>query len=259
LAVSIRTAGSITLLIQPFLLAVRPGESLTLEISGGATHTRMAPPVEYINHVLAPLLRAFGVDVSILATDYGFYPPGGAIARCEIRAGEPQQALRLVEPGPVTAVRGVSLASEHLRRARVAERQAESAAAELAQVVRCPIRIDTRTVPAPSPGSAVVLWAEGPNRLLGADALGQKGHPAEAVGREAATRLWREIEAGACVDAHAADMIAPFIALSDLPCAALTSEATRHLTTNIDTARLFLGPRIRLDGTVITSTNADGR
>ena len=74
-----------------------------------------------------------------------------------------------------------------------------------------------------SQGTGIVLWAsekgEGENaggrRLLGADCLGERGKPAEKVGKEAALSLINEIEAGADIDIRAVDQLLPYMALAE--------------------------------------------
>jgi len=99
------------------------------------------------------------------------------------------------------------------------------------------------------PGSGVVLYAEtGSGSIIGADAIGDKGKPAEKVGSEAAERLLVEIKAGAPVDRHLVDMLIPYTAVAKGSSEILTSEITLHTLTNIRVTELIAGVQFRVKG-----------
>lgn len=79
LSVNIRTAGAISLLLQPLLIAcAQDNFSVNLSIEGGATNTNMSPPLAYLENVLFPLLQKFGINCKLKILREGFYPKGGA-------------------------------------------------------------------------------------------------------------------------------------------------------------------------------------
>jgi RNA 3'-terminal phosphate cyclase len=143
------------------------------------------------------------------------------------------------------AIKGVSVASSFLAKARVAERQAESANDALGSVLPVEIRVDyCRSA---SPGTVVTLWTvdkEG-RSLVGADALGEKGKPAEAVGREAAHKLLETLHTEAAVDVHLADNLIPLLAL--VGGKIKTDRITDHIRANIYVCEKFLDVRFRVD------------
>jgi RNA 3'-terminal phosphate cyclase len=143
------------------------------------------------------------------------------------------------------AIRGISAASEFLAKARVAERQAESAGAVLGSGP--PVDIRTEYCRSASPGTVITLWtvdAAG-QPLVGADALGEKGKPAEEVGREAARQLMETLHTEAAVDVHLADNLIPLLAL--LGGAVKTARITDHIRANAHVCEQFLGMRFRID------------
>jgi RNA 3'-terminal phosphate cyclase (ATP) len=92
------------------------------------------------------------------------------------------------------------------------------------------------------------LWAEtDKGGLLGADAIGELRKPSEAVGREAAEKLWEEISNKPAVDVHLADMIVPYIALSKGVSRFTTRALSEHLETNIWLAEKILGVKFRFE------------
>ncbi|MCB9264533.1 MAG: RNA 3'-terminal phosphate cyclase [Lewinellaceae bacterium] len=256
----IGTAGSISLLLQallpPLLFASGP---TTLRLRGG-TCGKWQPPVEYTDKVLLPYLRRFaGIEMEIIRR--GYFPKGGGEVNVRIHpkfsswkeaAGLP--AFSLLERKSLQRIAGIAFAAEILAQRQVAERMAAAAAAEL-QEWQCPVNITSVYGPAHNPGAGITLWAEvqaspsGSPLCLGTDALGERGKPAEAVGREAARRLHHALHSGGPVDEHLADQLVPYLAL--LPGSRLKmGHPSSHLLTNIDITELFLPVRFERKETI---------
>jgi RNA 3'-terminal phosphate cyclase (GTP) len=260
-SLDIGTAGSVTLLLQALLLpCMFAGGETTLKISGG-TDTRWSIPVDYFTHLILPVFRRLG-RVEAVAIQRGFYPKGQGMLELRIRpqmpalsardAGALRQTARRLLPGLDLSVRrkpmrigGLSAAAEFLAKARVAERQAESAGAALGDEPACDIRTEySRTA---SPGTVITLWtidADG-RSLIGADALGEKGKPAEEVGREAARKLVQTLRTEAVVDAHLADNLIPLLAV--VGGKIKTERITGHIRANIHVCEQFLGMKYKID------------
>lgn len=91
------TAGSCVLLAQaalPCLLLARPGpggcSESHLELRGG-TDAAMAPPADYLSHVLLPVLRSqLGVHAEMGLQRRGFYPK---VCRCGMTPSQKQKRL----------------------------------------------------------------------------------------------------------------------------------------------------------------------
>jgi RNA 3'-phosphate cyclase len=260
-AIDIGTAGSVTLLLQALLLpAMFAAVETRLRIKGG-TDTRWSIPLDYCTRLVLPLYAQFA-GIEILDRQRGFYPRGQGHLELRIRpravpprAGPGEDFLSALRPRlrrldlatrlEPTRIEGVSAASIHLAAARVAERQAESAAAALGGAL--PVDIRTQYGRAASPGSVITLWAvdSAGRALLGADALGERGKPAEAVGRQAAGRLAQVLGSGAVVDAHLADNLIGLLALCG---GALKTESiTGHIRSGIYVCERFLGVRFDVD------------
>jgi RNA 3'-terminal phosphate cyclase (ATP) len=100
-----------------------------------------------------------------------------------------------------------------------------------------------------SPGSGVSLWtSKQENRIIGADALGQRKLKAEVVGEQAAASLIQELKTSAPVDVHQADMIIPYIALSEGESSFSVSELAMHTITNIHVVEQFLDIKFDVKG-----------
>ena len=101
------TAGAVSLVAQAAVPAlILGGRPARLRITGG-TDVAMAPPVGYLAHVLAPILRAhLGVRLSVETIRRGYFPRGGGavVARVDASASEddrktfPLPPIRLERP-----------------------------------------------------------------------------------------------------------------------------------------------------------------
>jgi RNA 3'-terminal phosphate cyclase len=93
----------------------------------------------------------------------------------------------------------------------------------------------------------ITLWtvdAAG-GSLAGADALGEKGKPAEEVGREAARKLMETLHTDAAVDVHLADNLIPLLAL--VGGRIKTVRITDHLRANVYVCERFLDTKFTID------------
>src|SRR5438477_7276166 len=117
----------------------------------------------------------------------------------------------------MSRIHGISHATALPR--HVAERQAASAKEKLDDAKLPFPSIDVEVVDDRSelsPGSGIVLSAERQNgNILGSDALGERGRPAEEVGSTAGRILVEEVKSGAILDRHMGDMIVPYLVLGE--------------------------------------------
>ena len=71
-------------------------------------------------------------------------------------------------------------------------------------------RINVQSFELLSTGSGITLWSG----YCGGSALGERGLPAEKVGRRAAEEIVSELSSKASVDVHLADQLIPYMALA---------------------------------------------
>ena len=234
LSIHVSTAGSIGLVFQSLMIpAAQAGGPVTIRVTGGATFGKFAPPVPYIQSVLLPVLERMGYNADIVVNRQGFYPKGGADATITIQPFSELRPLKLLDCGAASEIEGVSIASTHLERNQVAERQAQ-AAAEVLKKDGLTGRIRPLYVESECPGSGMVLWvktAEG--CIFGADSLGEFRKPSEAVGREAAEKLVATLKSGATVDPHLSDQLLPAMAFAPGTSSMVVPEITMHAKTNM--------------------------
>jgi RNA 3'-terminal phosphate cyclase (GTP) len=259
LSIDIGTAGSITLLMQSLLLpCIFGGGKYRLRIKGG-TDVAWSMPADYLREVIIPTLKRYS-DIDCLVESRGYYPAGGGRIDIKIKGKHTLEnisevpPLRLTEAGNLIQIKGISHASTDLEGAQVAARQAHAAKITLSKL-GCPVSIETSYNQAISTGSGITLWAistdpkdptgANPFQRIGADALGEKGKRAEAVGEEAATKLIAEIKSHSAVDSNQADNIIPLMGL--IGGTIKTSEISKHTISNIYVTEKFLDVKFQVD------------
>lgn len=244
----IGTAGSIPMLLLTVLpLCAFAKRAVHIHIVRGGTDVRHAPTINYLKHVLLPMLERMGLKTSLTIHKYGYYPKGMGEVSLEVEPCQKLSPLRLEEFGSVRELCGVSVCT-FLANRRVAERQAKAANEYLSHGgYEARIKVVNDESNPIQKGSSLALWAKtDTNLLLGGDAIGELRKPSEVVGREAAQNLFKELKAQATVDVHLADMLVPYVALAEGKSIYLARSMTDHLDTNIWLAQEILGVRFQV-------------
>ena len=260
-AVDVGTAGSATLVATTVLPAALVADgTVRLRIDGG-TDVAWSPPADYLAGVTLPALRAHGLAAAIETPRRGFYPAGGGRLDLTLGPSTPRP-LALTLPnapnrGTVERVDVAAVASADLLDADVADRMVREAAARLdEQGVPVGTRA-ARYADADSTGAAVTLrvadrvggrvdreddaTADGSAvPVAGSSALGEQGVPAETIANRAVSGLERWQRSPGVVDAHLADQLVPWLALTGgtvrIP------SVTDHVASAVAVARAFDRP-----------------
>jgi len=244
----IGTAGSIPMLLLTVVpMCVFAERKTVLRISKGGTDVMHSPTINYVKHVLLPMLHRMGVVAEINVNKYGYYPRGMGEVVISVEPCSKLYPINLTKFGKLRGIEGISVCT-FLRDREVADRQAKAANQFLE---RNGLRADIRVVYDESnplqKGSSLVMWAEtDTGALLGADAIGELKKTSETVGREAAEKLLVEIRAKPTVDVHLADMLVPYVAFAEGESSYLVREMTEHLDTNIWLAQTILGKKFSI-------------
>ncbi len=275
--IDIGTAGSITLVLQALTLpCLFAPAKVTLNIKGG-TAGKWAASVDYMQNILLPHLQRFVEKVELKVLKRGYYPKGGGEVKLEISPRFSLQKfetfanfmeeleykcakISLTKQGELEQIRGIVNVSADLMDKEVAERIKKSCENTLREY-DAPITIRVGYSNTASVGGEAVVWAlYGENGkvdfdnpvILGGDALIEKQKSSEEIGKEAAQELKSEMEAGAAVDRHIADMLIQFMGI--LPGSEIhTSEITNHTKTNIYVVEKFLDVGFNTEGNKIFS------
>lgn len=242
LEIKVSTAGSIGLVLQALLIAaLRFEKPVKIRFIGGGTWGKWAPPVLYLEKVLFPLLGCAG-SLAIEIKKDGFYPVGGAEVEVVVGPFKPKE-INILEKGKLVGIDVFSIASENLKKASVAERQASAADFFLAERFGVPLKSEKKYVPSASAGSGILIVGKYEHSLLGGDCVGEIGKKAESVGIEAAKNFLSETGA---VDRHAADMLLPYMGFVGSGTFA-TAKITQHIVTNCSVIEKFLPVKFEID------------
>jgi len=241
--IDIKTAGSITLLLQTILpIVIFSNKKVSLTIFGG-TDVPGSPTINYYKKVFAYYLEKFGVTLKINVEKYGFYPKGGGKVNVEVGGIKNLNSVRFVERGELKEISAFSIASKELQKAKVAERQLSGLESVLGKINGSYQYVDTLSI-----GTSLLAIAEYENCVLGKDGLGEKGKRAEDIGREVGTELKKSIESDACLDKFMADQILIFAALAKGTSEFTIEEFTDHVNTNMITCEKLLNVRFVKEG-----------
>jgi RNA 3'-terminal phosphate cyclase (ATP) len=245
----IKTAGSCSLVFQTLMPLIFAGKPSHITIKGG-THVPFSPPYHYISQIFLPALNRIGINIESTISSYGFYPKGGGEVGFRIFPSKNIKGRDLTVRGDlnslslISGVSGLPLS--------IAERQRQSAMNLLASFSP---RVKVLEAPSPAQGTFVFIKAEYENSWAGFSALGKKGKPAEAVGREAAEEFIHFHNASACIDPHLADQIVTYLSLARQNSSFTTSRMTQHLLTNVWVIEKFLNIKYEIKGKL----GAEGR
>jgi len=248
--VDVRTAGSVTLILQAFMIpsAFAPGPvKITLK---GGTDVRWAPPVDYLQNVTLPILRSIGHQINLKLLKRGYYPQGGGKLRAHMIPWKNYQPFHIDDLN-VDFIRGISHCNKLPR--HVADRQALAAEKKLKIAgYDSQILIETAN-DALGPGSGIVIWSESndqtsnPMGKVGGSSLGEPGKRAELVGEEAAIELLRHLSISAPLDRYMADQIIPYMAIHGSSTVKI-AELTSHTLTNIYAAEKISSHHFQVRG-----------
>ena len=240
--VNIETAGSVGLVLQVLqIAALKAKNPVKVEIRGGATYGKWAPPIDFVSNVFYKILERLGYKIRLEIEKHGFYPRGGARVTAIFHPPKEIKGLNLVGSGKISEIFGISVASKHLEEKKVAERQKISARGEIFNSLKVSPRIDTAYFDTESIGSAITLSLTTQNgAILGAAKVGEQSLRAESVGKEVSQTLIEDFSAGATIDSHSLDQIIPFLALTE-PSQLKFAKLTSHAATNIWVCEQFFG------------------
>ncbi|KYK30959.1 MAG: hypothetical protein AYK19_04280 [Theionarchaea archaeon DG-70-1] len=244
--IEVGTAGSVTLVLQVLVpICLHASNTVTVTVTGG-TDVKWSPTVSYFQNVFISLLKKMNANISFRVEKYGFYPKGGGRVKAVIYPWKERNPLYLTEKGSVEKIEVDNIASVSLRKPRVAERQIEAFKKVFSgySVAGNPLYVDTL-----NPGSSFCAVAYCEHSIVGADSLGERGKPAEKVGKEAAVALKREINSNGALDTHMVDQIIPYLALVGGEVS--TSLMSEHAKTNIWVCQQFLDTKISVSDNVI--------
>jgi len=236
--IDIGTAGSIGLLLQTLTpLLIFTDKPITLEIIGG-TDVKWSPSTTFFYHMLCDYyLKNMGIVMKLETLRHGFYPRGCGRVKVTYEPNGKLKPLEIIERGELKHVNIWSIASEQLKKAKVAERQIESFKKNINERIGEEKVIYSNSL---SIGTSLHAHAHYENCKLSAGSLGERGKSSEVVGKEVADELTRSITSGAVLDKYMTDQILPFMALANGRSSILVEKITDHCVTNMKVIETIL-------------------
>ena len=217
-------------------------KSVTVKFDGGGTHTNWAPSFDYLKFVTRPVLSLFGQVIDIQLDRLGFYPKGGAKGEFSVISSAMEQKI-VLEDNKIDSISLISIASNHLKNAQVADRQVSG----FEKIRECDNQLisyhDTS-----SPGSSLLAVINLKNGVhMGISALGKKGVPAEKIGKEVADKVIRELDSDHCIDEYLADQLIVPLVFAPSGSSYTFGKMTDHVSTNLELVERIVGDVLILE------------
>lgn len=249
LNINIGTAGSISLLLQQ-LLPIALKEKISLRVIGG-TDVAFSPPINFLSNVLFPKLKQMGARFQLELLQRGYFPKGsGRIFFQSSPSNLPLKPINISELGELVCIKCFShcagLPYEVSANQAIASKN--KLFSELGEI-DFEENISYASGRKDTTGSGIELFASFSSRnIIAGNALGEKGKPAEKVGKEAAEKLLEQLKTNTPCDLHLADQLIPFMALAKGKSEIHTTKLTQHTLTNISVTEKFLSVKFEVKG-----------
>jgi len=242
---NVKTAGAVTLVLQPLVpIAAFANDHVTFEIIGG-TDVKWSPTLDYFEHVFCSYMKQMGLEINLQVDQRGFYPKGAGKTRVVVTPWKNKIPFNHIKQGQLKRIDVFSIASEELRKAKVAERQIKGFEDALHKDLHNFFEDkEVHYVKTLSIGSTIHAHVHLKHGKLGIATIGERGVSAEKIGQDGGEKLLAEIESGATVDHRMADQILPFLAFTGGKFK--TSRISNHFKTNAWVIQQFL-PNVKIN------------
>jgi RNA 3'-terminal phosphate cyclase (ATP) len=232
-------AGSCTLILQTILLPLLIGDAPSTVRIAGATHTNGAPPFDFLQRALLPLIERMGPKVQLDLLGYGFPSRGGGAIKVDIQPVAKLTPLHLHDRGPrVTAFAEAYIAGLPLH---VAQRELNLVGKLLNWGAD---HLHLRSLPSDvGPGNALTITVAHERITEVFTGFGERSVRAEAVADPPARQARAYLDGDAPVGEHLADQLLLPLALARSG-SFTTTAVNEHLRTNAYVVERFTGRRV---------------
>lgn len=235
---AIGTAGGTMLVLQAVLPALLIADGPSRVTVEGGTHNTHAPPFEFFERALVPLINRTGATAAARLEKHGFYPASGGRVVVDVTPAPKGEAkpLDVLERGPRLGAMATAITSKLTR--AIAEREVDVLRDRLA------LAENETTVHevtgAASPGNVVLAELRYEQVTEVFSAIGELGKSAESVARRVSDEVRAYIGSQRPIGPHLADqLMVPLAVLAGGRYA--TGELTDHSKTNMATLTAFGG------------------
>ncbi len=239
----VKTAGSISLIIQTILpILIFAKEESKIKITGG-THAPFAPNLTYLDKVFLPVVKEMGITANVDIKKYGFYPKGGGEVFLCVK---PTNTLKSIN---LTKISEEKQESQKLNAEIILCNLPEHIADRETKIIKNyfpDINIEIKKQNSLSPGNIITIY----KTCVGADAIGKIGVTAEKIAEKVCKEFIEQSKYA--VDKHLSDQLLLYMALSTGKSEIISSEITDHTKTNIFIIEKFLGNMFKIDNNKIT-------
>ena len=237
---AVGTAGSTGLVIQAVLVPLMLADAPSRLVIEGGTHAMAAPPFEFIQKTLLPVLERMGPKVSITLERHGFYPRGGG------------RIVVVIDPSPLHAIECVDRGGFNAGKVEalitgipfdIADRELMAARKVLTDWpddAFAPVQLPADL----GPGNALIMEAEFDNVTEVMSGFGKLGVPAERLAKTTAKRMAGYLASKAFAGPYLQDQLL-------LPCAMAgggaftTVKISEHTRTAANLIERFSGKSFR--------------
>jgi len=235
---AVGTAGSATLVLQTVLPALMTADEPSHLTLRGGTHNPWAPPVDFLDRALLPLLNRMGPTISAELVRPGFYPAGGGEFVVTIEPIPQLKPLEVLERGAIIGRQAKAIVARLPE--CIAERELKKVHKKLGWAEEY-LHVDVSRDSA-GPGNVLLLEIESENITEVFTGFGQVDVPAESVANHAIQQVQKYLGAGVPVGGYLADQLLVPMALAGGRFR--TVGPTRHTRTNIELIGQFMDVRI---------------
>lgn len=245
LQVNINTAANLGLLLQPIQissLGFNKLDTILITLNGGGTFGKWAPSLNYLQAVTYQIFKKSGLKIDIDIQQHGFYPKGGAKAKCVIYPPKEKiKPLDLIELGNLDLIRGEIIITNQLRRSNICERVKRSIERQLKKNIKIDIDIKYSFVNSYSPGIGLSLWAHSDTEAIISTGtiIGEKKITSEKLGIITANEILKYIKNDIPVDNYLSDQLIPLMAYCSDLSRIKVLEITSHTKTNLELIKVF--------------------
>ena len=234
---AIGSAGSTTLLFQSLMPVLSKADGPSIITLKGGTHNKMAPSVDFIEHVFLPRMRLIGFNVDSELETHGFYPNGGGVWRLRIEPNIDAKSLCLIGRGDLISTSAVVTNSKI--ELHVAERQLATVNKKLGCSDE---HLVINKVRSPGPGNIVSVRAKYGHGMEFFEVAAEMRVSAERIAARAVNDFRKFDSTQAAVSEHLSDqLLLPMIISAGGEFT--TRELSSHTATNIDVINHVLGAK----------------